>query len=418
MSARPGSGASGPAAARPGAPAQDDAAELLALRSEFPILERTTYLISHSLGAMPRGVRDRLAEYAEIWATRGIRAWAEGWWSSPVETGNLVARIIGAPAGSVVMHQNVSVIEGLIASCLEFRPSRNRVVYSALNFPSVMYVWEAQRRRGAEIVSVPSRDGVTVDTQDMLAAIDERTLIVPLSHVLFQGGYIQDLAAIVRRAQAVGALVLADCYQSAGTVPLDVQQLGLDMACGGSVKWLCGGPGAGWLYVRPDLRELLQPALTGWMAHERPFAFETGPQKYAHDATRLLHGSPAVPALYAARSGYELILRAGPERIRAKSVAATTRFLERAAERGLKSKSPADSSRRGGTVTLDVPHAPALVAALAAREILVDSRPDVGLRLSPHFYNTDDELDACLDAIVELLANGGWQEHARQERAY
>ena len=417
MSARPGSGASGPAAARTDAPAQDWS-DLLALRAEFPILQRTTYLISHSLGAMPRGVRDRLAEYAEIWATRGIRAWAEGWWASPVETGNLVARIIGAPPGSVVMHQNVSVIEGLVASCLEFTPPRNRVVYSALNFPSVMYVWEAQRRHGAEIVTVPSRDGVTVATEDMLAAIDERTLIVPLSHVLFQGGYIQDLAAIVRRAKEVGALVLADCYQSAGTVPLDVGALGLDMACGGSVKWLCGGPGAGWLYVRPDLRERLQPALTGWMAHEHPFAFETGPQKYAHDATRLLHGSPAVPALYAARSGYELILKAGPERIRAKSVAQTTRFLARAAERGLPSKSPADSSRRGGTVTLDVPHAPALVAALAAREILIDSRPDVGLRLAPHFYNTDDELDGCLDAICELLKTGGWEQFAQRGRAY
>lgn len=392
--------------------------ELLALRAEFPILQRSTYLISHSLGAMPRGVHDRLKEYADLWATRGIRAWAEGWWTSPVETGNLVARIIGAPAGSVVMHQNVSVIEGLIASALEFTPPRNRVVYSELNFPSVMYVWEAQRRRGAEIVTVPSRDGITIATEDMLAAIDERTLIVPLSHVLFQSAYVQDLAAICKRAQQVGALVLADCYQSAGTVPFDVAQLGLDMACGGSVKWLCGGPGAGWLYVRPELRERLQPALTGWMAHEHPFAFEKGPQKYAHDATRLLHGSPAVPALYAARSGYELILKAGPENIRRKSVTQTTRFLARAAERGLQSKSPADSSRRGGTITLDVPHAPAIVAALAEREILIDSRPDVGLRLSPHYYNTDDELDACLDAICELLQNGGWQKFEKSGRAY
>jgi len=419
VTARPGpaparaGGAGGPSSGGAG-----DRAELLALRAEFPILQRGPYLISHSLGAMPRGVRDRLAEYAEIWATRGIRAWAEGWWASPVETGDLVGRIIGAPAGSVVMHQNVSVIEGLIASCLDFAAPRNRVVYTELNFPSVMYVWEAQRRRGAEIVTVPSRDGISVATEELLAAIDERTLIVPVSHVLFQGGFVQDLAAICERARQVGALVLADCYQSAGTVPFDVAALGLDMACGGSVKWLCGGPGAGWLYVRPELRERLQPALTGWMAHEHPFAFEKGPQKYAHDATRLLHGSPAVPALYAARSGYELILRAGPERIRTKSVAQTTRFLERAAERGLKSKSPRDAARRGGTVTLDVPHAPALVAALAAREILVDSRPDVGLRLSPHFYNTDDELDACLDAVCELLGSGGWQEYATQKRAY
>jgi kynureninase len=387
-------------------------------RAEFPILQRTTYLVNHSLGAMPRGVYDRLHEYAETWATRGIRSWAEGWWASPVQTGDLLGRIIDAPPGSVVMHQNVSVIMGLVASALDFAPPRDRVVYSELNFPSVMYVWEAQRRRGAEVVTVPSRDGTTVETADMLAAIDERTLIVPLSHVLFQSAYVQDLASIVARAHEVGALVLADCYQSAGTVPFSVRALDLDMACGGSVKWLCGGPGAGWLYVRPDLRERLQPALTGWMAHEHPFAFETGPQKYAHDATRLLHGSPAVPALYAARTGYEVIAEVGVDAIRRKSVAQTTRLLERAAGRGLASRSPADPARRGGTVALTVPHGPAFVAALAERDILVDCRPDVGLRLSPHFYNTDEELDACLDAVTELIASRGWERFAQGSTAY
>jgi len=307
---------------------------------------------------------------------------------------------------------------GLVASALEFKAPRNRVVYSELNFPSVMYVWEAQRRRGAEIVMVKNRDGVTVDTQDFLAALDERTLIVPLSHVLFQSSYQQDLAAIVRRAHEVGALVLADCYQSTGCVPFSVQQLGLDMACGGSVKWLCGGPGAGYLYCKPELRDRLEPALTGWMAHEHPFAFEKGPQKYAHDATRLLHGSPAVPALYAARSGYELILQAGVENIRRKSVAQTQRFLQRVTAAGLTSKSPPDPARRGGSVTVQVPQAPAVVATLAERDILIDCRPDVGLRLSPHFYNTDEELDACLDAVLEILKTGAWKKHAQQSTAY
>jgi kynureninase len=367
---------------------------------------------------MPRGVHEKLAEFARLWETRGIRAWSEGWWTSPVETGNLVGRILDAPAGSVVMHQNVSVIMGLVASCLDFAAPRNRVVYSELNFPSVMYVWEAQRRRGAEIVQVKSRDGVTVATEDFLAAIDERTLIVPLSHVLFQSSYLQDLAAIVRRAHDVGALVLADCYQSTGCVPFSVRELDLDMACGGSVKWLCGGPGAGYLYCKPELRERLEPALTGWMAHERPFAFEKGPQKYAHDATRLLHGSPAVPALYAAQAGYEVILRAGVSNIRRKSVALTQRFLQRVAERGLTSLSPADPARRGGSVTLQVPDGPAFVAALAESGILVDCRPDVGLRLSPHFYNTGEELDLALDTVCELLRTGGWKRHAQQKTAY
>src|SRR5262245_24620886 len=316
------------------------------------------------------------------------------------------------------MHQNVSVIMGLVASALDFKRPRNRVVYSELNFPSVMYVWEAQRRRGAEIVMVKSRDGIGVDTQAFLDAIDERTLIVPLSHVLFQSSFVQDLQAIVRKAHSVGALVLADCYQSTGTLPFSVRELDLDMACGGSVKWLCGGPGAGYLYVRPDLRERLEPMITGWMAHEHPFGFEKGPQKYAHDATRLLHGSPAVPALYAARSGYEIIAEVGVPAIRAKSVAQTTRFLERAAERGLTTRSPQAPARRGGTVTIEVPQAPAVVKALAERSILVDSRPDVGLRISPHFYNTDDELDACLDAVCDILKTGAWRKHAAQTAVY
>jgi kynureninase len=411
-------GAAAAASTSVAAPSADEVARLLAFRAEFPILQKTTYLVNHSLGAMPRAVFDRLREYAEMWATRGIRSWAEGWWTSPIDTGNLLAQILDAPAGSVVMHQNVSVIEGLVASCLDFKAPRNRVVYTELNFPSVMYVWEAQRRRGADIVMVPSADGIGVDTQTFLDAIDERTLIVPLSHVLFQSAYIQDLAAIVKKAHSVGALVLADCYQSTGTVPFSVRALDLDMACGGSVKWLCGGPGAGYLYVKPELRTRLEPMLTGWMAHEHPFAFEKGAQKYAPDATRLLHGSPAVPALYAARSGYELILRAGVENIRRKSVAQTTRFLQRAAERGLSSRSPMDPARRGGTVTINVPHAPAVVKALAEREILVDSRPDVGLRIAPHYYNTDDELDACLDAVCEILATGAWQKHATQSAVY
>ena len=391
---------------------------LLKWRDEFPILANTTYLVNHSLGAMPRKVFDALHEYAEMWATRGIRSWAEGWWTSPVTTGDLVGKILGAPAGTVVMHQNVSVIMGLVASCFDFKGERNKVVYTDMNFPTCMYVWEAQQRHGAEIVSVPSRDGIGIETEDLLAAIDERTLIVPISHVLFQTGYQQDLAAVIEKAHSVGALVMGDCYQSTGTVPLDVTALGIDMVCGGSVKWLCGGPGAGYLYVRPDLRDTLEPGLTGWMAHAAPFAFEPGEQRYADDATRMLHGSPAVPALYAARSGYEIIGEVGVSAIREKSVRQTTLFMQSAAERGYASKSPTNPDRRGGTVTVLVDHAPAVVAALAERDILIDCRPDVGLRVSPHFYTTDEELLGCLDAVDEILSTGAWEKHVKDAAAY
>ncbi len=407
-----------PSAPPPEDGGDDPGIDLDRWRGEFPILEETTYLISHSLGAMPRAARDRLNEYADSWATRGIRAWSEGWWDSPIETGNLLAKILDAPEGSVAMHQNVSVVQGLLASCFDFHAPRNRIVYTSMNFPSVMYVWEAQKRRGAEIVVVESHDGVGIETEALLDAIDERCLLVPISHVLFQTSFRQDLKAIVDKAHEVGSLVLADCYQSTGTVPFSVRDLGVDMVCGGSVKWLCGGPGAGYLYVRPDLTEQLQPALTGWMAHTEPFAFEAGPQRYASDIRRMLHGSPAVPSLYAAQAGYQIISEIGVEAIRAKNLRQTDRFLDQAKEFGFTTHSPTDSNLRGGTVTLSVEHAPAVVSALAERDILVDCRPEVGLRISPHFYTTDQELDLCLDAVVDILKTGAWEQHQKQSTSY
>src|SRR6185436_19493232 len=303
--------------------------ELLSYRSQFPILEKTTYLINHSLGAMPARVYDRLHDYAELWATRGIRAWAEGWWEMPVTVGDKVARIIGAAPGTVVMHQNVSVCQAIVISCFDLTGKRNKIVYEALNFPSVMYVYEAHAKAaGACNVEVPSDGGITIDTQRMVDAIDEETLLVPISHVLFKSAYIQDAQAIVEKAHRVGALVVLDVYQSAGTVPFSVRELDVDFATGGSVKWLCGGPGAGFLYVKPELREWLKPKVTGWAAHKTPFAFAPGEIDYADDVHRFLHGSPAIPALYAAESGYDLINEVGVERIRAKSIRQTTRLIE------------------------------------------------------------------------------------------
>ena len=291
--------------------------ELLEWRAEFPILDKTTYLISHSLGAMPRATFDNLQEYAEMWATRGVRAWGEGWWEMPLAIGDEVAKIIGAPPSSVAMHQNVSVCQSLILSCFEPRGARNKIVYSDLEFPSVMYVYEAHARDNRfRVERVPSDDGMTVSLERMLAAIDEETLIVPISHVLFKSAFLQDARAITERAHEVGALVVLDTYQSAGTVPFSVTDLDVDFCTGGSVKWLCGGPGAGYLYVHPRLHGELQPKVTGWMAHEHPFAFEGG-MTYAPGIARFLHGSPAIPSLYAARGGYEIINRVGVELIRA-----------------------------------------------------------------------------------------------------
>ena len=385
--------------------------ELLKYRSEFPILEKAVYLISHSLGAMPRATYDRLHEYADIWATRGVRAWAEGWWDKPVTLGNEIAQIIGADANTVVMHQNVSLCQSLILSCLLPLPSntrRNKIVCEELNFPSVMYVYEAHARaHNLRIETVKSDDGITIPLERMLAAIDEETLLVPISHVLFKSAYLQDAKAITERAHEVGALVVLDTYQSAGTVPFSVRELNVDFATGGSVKWLCGGPGAGYLYVRPDLIETLEPKTTGWMAHEHPFAFETE-MHYAPNVTRFLHGSPAIPALYAAESGYKIINSIGVEAIREKSRRQTQYLISLAEEAGFRVTSPRDPNRRGGTITVWDDNAAALTKELVRREFIVDYRPGAGVRISPHFYTKDEELELIIAEMKQI----------RETRAY
>ena len=379
--------------------------KLLEWRSEFPILERSVYLISHSLGAMPRETCDCLQQYADTWATRGVRAWAEGWWEMPVTVGNEVARIIGADPGTVVMHQNVSVCQSLILSCflpLPKESKRNKIVYSELNFPSVMYVYEAHaREHGLRIETVKSDDGITVQLERILAAIDEETLLAPISHVLYKSAFLQNAKAITERAHEVGAMIVLDTYQSAGTVPLSVKQLNVDFATGGSVKWLCGGPGAGYLYVRPDLIDKLQPKTTGWMAHEAPFAFETE-LRYAPDITRFLHGSPAIPALYAAMSGYKIINEIGVPAIREKNMRQTRYLIEMAEAAGFRVTSPKDPCQRGGTITVWDDQAAAITRELIRREFIVDYRPGAGVRISPHFYTKDEELKLVIDEMKKI----------------
>jgi len=389
-------------------------------RARFPIVEDTNYLVNHSLGAMPAGVADKLREFSEQWATRGVRAWGEGWWSAPVDVGNVLAKIANAPTDSIAMHPNVSTVQSVIASALDFSKKRNKVVYTDLEFPTNMYVWEGQRRFGARIECVPT-DGVSVDHERLLAAIDEETLIVPLSHVCFKSHFLVDAKAVCDKARSVGALVLLDTYQSLGTVPVDVQALGVDMICGGSVKWLCGGPGAGYLYVRPDLQDKLEPRITGWAAHAAPFAFETGAQRYATGIRRFLNGSPAVPSLLAATAGYELVIEAGVKNIRAHSKQLTEKLRADMLARGFRIHSPVDPEQRGGTLTVGLAedeNGPAWVKALEARGILVDHRPNAGIRVSPHFYTLADELEEFAEVMSELRAKRKWREYVASHAAY
>ncbi|PYX38442.1 MAG: kynureninase [Acidobacteria bacterium] len=376
---------------------------LLRYRSEFPILERTNYLISNSLGAMPRAVYVALKGYADMWATRGVRAWEERWWMLAAEVGDELGALMNAPAGSVSTHQNVTTCQAVIASCLDFSGKRNKVVYSDMNFPSVMYFWQAQQATGARVHLVKTEDGVTVPTQRMLDAIDEQTLLVPMSHVIFRSSFIQDAQAIIAKAHQVGAYVLLDTFQSLGSVPVDIKALDADFACGGVLKWLCGGPGVAYLYVRPDLGKELQPRFTGWTAHQQPFNFETGPIRYTDPPYRFMNGTPHIPSLEAARPGIQIIREVGVENIREKSRRQTARLIELADQRGWRVNTPRNPEQRGGTVSIDMPDSQQVCAELIKREVLVDWRPKAGVRMSPHFYTKDEELEAAIATVEEIL---------------
>jgi kynureninase len=380
-------------------------------RDEFPTVEGCTYLVSHSLGAMPRRTAANLQEYADTWTRRGVRAWHEGWWEIGRTTGDLLASILGVPPGSVSMHQNVTVVMGIIASCFRYDGPRRKIVLTELEFPTNMYLFEGFARYGAEIVYVESDSTIRNDLGRLLEAIDERTVLVPLSLVLFRSSCIQDAGVVIEKAHKVGAHVILDVYQAAGTVPLNIEALGADFAVGGSVKWLCGGPGAGYLYVRTDLARTLEPGFIGWAAHAEPFAFATGPVVYADGAERFQSGTPNVPALYAARAGYEIVGEIGVPAIREKSLRLTRRIIDHAARAGYGLNTPLNDSERGGAVILDVPNGEVVSKELLRRNIIIDYRPGAGIRIAPHFYNNEDDVDDAmkvLDDVITVGARAGW----------
>jgi kynureninase len=377
--------------------------DLLGLRGNYPILDaKRAYLINNSLGAMPVGVYDRLREYADLWAARGVVAWHD-WVPEMTRVADLVGAVVGAPPGTTVLHQNVASLIGAVASALDFSGRRNRIVYSELDFPSCHYVWSAQARYGGQVVLVPSDDGITVDPQRMVDAIDDRTAIVPISHVLFKSAAIFDFEPVVAKAHSVGALVLVDAYQSAGAVPLDVVASDVDFCVGGSVKWLCGGPGAGWLYGKTSVVETLRPTQVGWFGHATPFDFAFDEIDYAPGIGRFAGGTPGVPAAYAAAAGYQAILDVGVERIRERSMSLTQPLLEEALDRGFTVRSPYDVKARGGAVTIDPGDAERVHHELIQRGFIVDYRPGAGIRVAPHFYNSADECAAILDEISRIL---------------
>ncbi len=389
---------------------------LLAFRGEFPILDRCTYLVSNSLGAMPRGVPDRLAEYVDLWAERGVRAWADAWWKMPIEVGDEIAPLIGAGPGEIAMMPNVSHAQATVLSALDYTPPRDTIVMTAMDFPSVRYVYDhLAPRLGARVVVVPSDDGVSVDAERVCAAIDERTRLVCISHVLFRSAFVVDAARIAAHAHRMGAVVSLDAFHSVGVVPVDVRAIGADFLSGGVLKWLCGGPGGCFLWASPEMSERYAPALTGWLAHSRPFAFEPE-MDYTTGAARWLGGTPAIPALYAAIEGPRIVRRAGIAAIRAKSLRQTSRLIELADARGYPVTAPRDPATRGGTIAFDVPHGAEVSQELLARDVVIDYRPGAGIRVAPHFYTTDAEVERVVGEVDEILASGAWQRHANTTR--
>lgn len=375
-------------------------ADVARWREEFPTLSSSTHLISHSLGAAPRRARRYANEYLDIWERDSIAAW-DTWLRGVGALADTVASVVGAPSGTVTLGTNVSELMARVASCFDFDGERRRVVYTDQNFPSVHYLWSAQERRGAEVVVVAS-DGTQAPTERLLEAIDERTLVVPVSHVLFRSGAVQDLAAIVERAHGVGALVVADCYQSAATVPLRLLSSGVDMACGGSVKWACGGPGTGWLYLKPELADRLEPASTGWFAHAEPFAFDMGPMRYAGGAARFQGGTPNVPSWATARAGWEIVAEVGVAAIREHSLSLTGLARQLAEERGFEVRTPREDDRRGGTLCFDFEGSQGVVEHLLDRRFFCDWRPGCGIRIGPHFYNDEDDVRSFMAEVDRL----------------
>jgi kynureninase len=394
-----------------------DESALLATRSEFPTLAKGVHLISHSLGAVPRKARQYATQFLDEWENESINAWHE-WLPAVRSLGDLVGRVLGVAPGTIAMLPNVSTVQSIVASCFDFADpkGRKKIVYDDLNFSTVHYVWQEQQRRGAELCLVKSRDGIHPPTEELLAAIDERTLLVPISHVLFRSSAMYDAKRVIDRAHHMGAMVLLDCYQSAGTVPLKLGDWNVDMACGGSVKWACGGPGAAYLYVRPDVLPKLRPMSAGWFSHAEPFAFDMGPMRWADDVWRMIGGTMPIPAVYTARAGWEMLERVGVENVRAKSLRQTKLLREKVEARGFTVNTPREDAARGGTICFDFPGAEAVSRELSARKFFHDYRPRCGLRVSPHYYTTDEELDAFLGALDEVRAKGVTASDAK--RAY
>ncbi len=369
--------------------------DLERIRAEFPILAARTYLNTCSLGALSRRSEAYLDEFRERWHTMGASAWYEHWLARIEDLRRKVAAFWGAASAETALLPSTSVALSVVAESVP--PSRrNRVVCSELDFPTLTYQWAV--KPGIELVVLESPDGVRMDPEQYAEAVDDRTLFLATSHVFFTTGYVQDLRALSDIAHRAGAWCLVDGYQGAGQVPLDLSSTGADFYTGGPLKWLLGGPGLAYLYVRDDLVRRLEPRITSWFATEDQFGFDPRAFRYHSDARRFEMGTPSVPTVHTALGGQEIVDEVGIARIAERNRTLTQHLVERCREAGF-SLRLAEPAHRSAIVMVRHDDPAGAVAHLAGRGIIVDHRPG-HVRVSPHFYNTEEELDRCVQALA------------------
>jgi kynureninase len=368
-------------------------------RREFPILQDRVYLNSCSLGALSRRAEAYLDEFLERWHTMGASAWYEHWLGRMALLRRRVERFIGGADGSVALAASTSAALSTVAESVDSTGAagRNRVVCSELDFPTLGYQWAV--KPGVEMVVLPSRDGVGMDPAQFAEAVDERTLFLATSHVFFTTGFIQDLDSLAEIAHGSGALCLIDGYHGAGQVPLDVSRSGVDFYTTGPLKWLCGGPGLAYLYVRPDRIPLLQPRITGWFGARNAFDFDIRTFEPHDDARRFEMGTPALPTVHTALGGQEILDEVGIVAVAAQNRRLTELLVEGCGERGFRLTTAAHPEQRSAIVMIRHDDPPGAVAHLAKEGIIVDHRPG-HVRVSPHFYNTAEEIRFFLDTLT------------------
>ncbi|MGH2529670.1 MAG: aminotransferase class V-fold PLP-dependent enzyme [Actinomycetota bacterium] len=378
--------------------------DLSSWRDEFPVLERKAYLISASLGPVSRRSRRYVDGYLDAWAAKGApdNVWFEDIFPTMRALKQRFAALARCDPGELAITTNVSIALSTIASCVDFT-RRRKVIMSELDFPTDGHVWLAQRPRGAEVVFLESPDGLTIPLEEYERAIDDDTAVVMVNRVLYRSSALVDAREVCRMARQAGAWSFVDDYHGVGIVPLDLHDLGCDFYTAGVLKWLCGGPGLAFLYARRDLMPVLEPAVTGWFATREPFSFDNQHLEYHPEARRLEHGTPPAPVYPIALGGLEIIGEVGVERIRERQGTLTDHVIARADRAGLPVRTPRDRSARGGVVNVGVgPAAGKICHALLERDVCTDFRGD-GLRISPHFFNTEADVDRCFDELAALL---------------